>query len=446
MAWSQVSARRWERPADGMESWFALTESASAAVCDGRRQFTIFTKIQVDLNIPSDRLESCLKEAWTQLRYEQPQIATIQEGMTKVYEVPDEAVLQAWIASTFIISAAANGEELHANAAPIDQATLYYLPGSSELVLRAPHDTVDGTGMILLLDRFLRALVSPPEEGKITFGDEPSRLTPCLGEVLGVAEECTPEEVARIMEIFKPYLEHGAGMGHVSNLGSLPAGRCRHARLDVPWRTTEAIVQACKAKRISVTAAVHAAYIQTLMKHADPNRPSCHYITTGQFNLRDYLPKRAAQYAASLYYTMVPLHLESPGSFGDTSQAVNQYYRTTFRDDTTLLPLVPHLTRLWCAGSQTPEMQAAPVPRDAVPSSLGVIERYLQRSYGDGTVTVRDFMMATDALGVTMLVFSSFRDQLQMVYSYNDGHQEREHIQQYLQDILAVLTEELLAD
>lgn len=46
-------------------------------------------KIEAD---PTD-LESKLRYAWKQLRYEQPQIAATVEGMKKVYEVPDETVL-----------------------------------------------------------------------------------------------------------------------------------------------------------------------------------------------------------------------------------------------------------------------------------------------------------------------------------------------------------------
>lgn len=276
MAWSQVSSNRWERPGDGFENYFAFTASLSAAAYEGRRHYTIFIKLELQLDMPATEVEA-LKKAWTQLRYEQPQIATTHNGTTKVYEVPDDTALQAWIASTLVLSAAADAEELYATVTPIAQATLYYLPASSQLVLRAPHNTIDGIGAIRLLDRLLNILVSPPAE-KITFGDEPSRLAPTLREILGVAEEPTPEESERIMTLWKPYMEHAPGIGPISKLGTCPAGRSQHARLDVPTRTTEAIIQACKAKGITVTSAVHAAYIQTIKKHADPDHPSRHYV------------------------------------------------------------------------------------------------------------------------------------------------------------------------
>ncbi|OJI87262.1 hypothetical protein ASPTUDRAFT_74095 [Aspergillus tubingensis CBS 134.48] len=393
MAWSQVSAHRWERPGDGLEN------------------YTIFTKLQLELDMPASEVE---------LRYEQPQIATVHSGTTKYYEVPNDTALQAWIASTVITSAAANADDLYTTITPITQATLYYLPASFQLVLRTPHDTVDGIGVLRLLDRLLSILVSSPAE-KITFGDEPSRLAPTLREILGVAEQPTPEEWEKIMALYKPYMDHAPGIGPVSDLGNRPAGRSQHARLNIPTRTTEAIIQACKAKGITVTSAVHAAYIQTIKKHADPDHPSCHYVNTAQFNLRPYLPKHGAQYTASLGYTLFPVHLESPTSFDQTTQALNRFYRTTFAND--------------------------PIPRDANPSSLGIIENNMQRSYGTDRVIVRDFMIGVDVvMGMNMLFMFTFQDQLQLVYSFNDAYHEPEHILQYLQGTVTVLTEELLAN
>lgn len=119
----------------------------------------------------------------------------------------------------------------------------------------------------------------------------------------------------------------------------------------------------------------------------------------------------------------------------------------TFANDPTKLPLVPHITHLLFAVTQTPEYQKGPIPRDAVPSSLGIIEKYMQRSYGANKVIIRDFTLGVDiVMGTDMLFISTFRDKLQLVYSFNDAYQEPENIHQYLQAIVTVLTEELLAN
>jgi hypothetical protein len=80
---------------------------------------------------------SNLRQAWKQLRYEQPAIASTLDGDRKVYETPDEAGFDEWIASTFIVSDVTDIDTL--TSKPIRQATLYYVLATSELVFRAHH-------------------------------------------------------------------------------------------------------------------------------------------------------------------------------------------------------------------------------------------------------------------------------------------------------------------
>ncbi|KAL4752192.1 hypothetical protein BDW72DRAFT_202432 [Aspergillus terricola var. indicus] len=445
MSWSKVSERRWERPIDGIKGYFVLTESMSAAACEGRQHYTVFARALVELNVPDDNAESALKQAWIQLRHEQPHIATTVEGTTKIYEIPDEAALQAWLTATFVVSGAADAEALWDTVSPITQTTLCYLPKSSELVLRAHHYVVDGVGLLMLMDRYLNALANPAI-GSITFGDEVTRLAPPLAEALGVSEQPAPEQTERVKSIIKGYAEKVPSLGPVSRVNRAPAGNCRNTRLTFSQQTIEAIIQACKEKNITVTSAVHAAYIQTLTGLADPSIPSPHYVTQVPFDLRKYLPKPydSAQYAAAVWYSSLPFHLDLPASFWDTVRALNEFYRTSFRDDPALRLMTPHYNRSLeiLAGSE--EYQNAPIPHDALPSSLGAIERYVQRVYGSA-VTVRDLMVGLDVvLGLSVFFISTFREKLQVVYSFNDGYEEPADIDRYLESIRTVLVEELL--
>lgn len=63
---------------------------------------------------------------------------------------PDETALQKWLDTTFIVSDDTEGETIARESRPIQQATLYYLPKTSELVIRAHRSLVDGVGMQLL--------------------------------------------------------------------------------------------------------------------------------------------------------------------------------------------------------------------------------------------------------------------------------------------------------
>ncbi|KAL3497005.1 hypothetical protein BJX62DRAFT_221542 [Aspergillus germanicus] len=426
MSWSKVSERRWERPIDGIEGYFVLTGSLSATACNGRQHYTLFARAPVELNVPGADVESALKQAWTQLRHEQPQIATTVEGKTKVYEVPDEDALQEWLALTFVVSDAADAEALWDTVPPITQTTVNYLPKSSEIVLRGHHYVLDGIGLLILLDRYLNALANPVTEN-ITFGDEVTRLAPPLGEVLGVPDKPTPEQTENVTSLLMGYATKVPGICPVSKVNRAPAGTCRNTRLTFPPQTTEAIVQ-------------------TLTKLADTSTPSSHYVTSASFDLRRYLPKPydSAQYAASVWYSPLPFHVSLPASFWDTASALSKFYRTSFRDDAALRLTTPHYNRFMETVAGSPEYQQTPIPHDALPSSLGVVERYVQRDYG-GTVTVRDLTVGVDVvLGMSMFFISTFRDKLQAVYSFNDGYEEPADVDRCLEGIRTVLIEELL--
>ncbi|KAI0888766.1 uncharacterized protein GGS22DRAFT_152307 [Annulohypoxylon maeteangense] len=443
MVWAKVSDTRWERPVDGLEGYFVVMANVSASLCEGREHYTLFSKIKLETG--SEDVTPALKHAWKQIRYEQPQVATIVDGMKKVYEVPDEKALEEWLESTFVVSPASDAEELYQSVKPIKQASLYYLPKSSELIFRGHHHTLDGTGVLLFWHSYLDALASPIEN--IRFGDEHARLAPVMEETLGYAEQPTQEQSDKATSLFMSWAAAMPGVGPVSKLGAAPSGRCQNTELVFPTQTTKAIVAACKSKGFSVTAAVHAAYIAAISKHADPESKLAEYVTAAQFNLRPYLPEpySTSKHAVSVYYTPIPYKVDLPTSFSDIAKSLHEYYQTTFKANAEMLELKGHFTRVLCGAVQTPEFLASPISKDALVSSLGVAERYVQREYGNG-IKVTDLKLGVDVvMGMSMFFFYTFRDQLRLVYSFNDGFEEPENIQKYLEEVQTVLVEELLA-
>lgn len=442
MVWKQVSDSRWERPVDGLEGYFAAIGEFSARVCDGREHYTLFSNIKLEVDLPD--IEAALKHAWKQIRYEQPQIATTTEGMKKVYEIPDEIALEEWLKSTFIVSSASSSDELYESVTPIKQATLYYVPKSSELIFRGHHHTIDGVGMLLFWDSYLNALASPMEN--IKFGDEACRLAPIMEEVLGFPEQLTPEKTQKATELFMDYAVNNPGIGPVSQLGAAPSGKCKHTELVFPTKTTEALVKACENRGISVTAAIHAAYIQAITKHADPNSNLSKYNTATSINLRSYLPKpyNSAKYGVSVFYTPLPYKINLPVSFEDAVLSLNEFYRNSFKSNPELLELKGTFMRVLCGAAQSPEFLAAPPSKDALVSSLGVIERYMQREYCTG-IKVEEFKMGADiVMGMSMFFFYTFHDSLRLVYSFNDGFEDPQKIQMYLEEVQSVLVQKLL--
>ncbi|KAF7558289.1 hypothetical protein G7Z17_g64 [Cylindrodendrum hubeiense] len=442
MDWTNVKGNRWERPLDGLEGYFVVMANLSASLCEGREHYTLFSKLKLEVDSPD--MTSALKHAWKQIRYEQPQIATTVEGMKRVYEVPDEKALEEWLASTFVVSPASDAEELYQTVTPIKQATIYYLPASSELVFRGHHHTIDGVGVLLFWDSYLSALASPNKD--IQFGDETPRLAPVMQEVLGYAAQPTEAMLEKASALFMSWAGSIPGVGPVSKLGAVASGNCRNIELVFPTKTTKELVEACKAENVSLTAAVHAAYVKAIAKHADPESKLSEYVSANQFNLRSYLPEpyNSSKYAVSVFYTPLPYKVGLPASYQDVVKSLNGYYKNAIKSNPEALELKGHFTNVLCGAVQTPEFLASPVSKDALVSSLGIAERYVQREYGSG-IKVKDIKVGVDVvMGMSMFFFYTFQDQLRLVYSFNDGFEEPENIQTYLDEIRDILTKELI--
>ncbi|KAE8395084.1 hypothetical protein BDV23DRAFT_169094 [Aspergillus alliaceus] len=375
------------------QEYLVSRANASRSLSDSNVQYTVYSKVVVELTI-SD-IQSALEHAWKQMRYEEP--ATTLKGETKVYETPDEAALQKWLDSTFtfIVTGIPDAEELQRN----------------ELVLRAHHCTIDGVGILMLKHKFFSALVQPKSE--VTFGNGYQRLAVPLPEALGNPEPPTPEQTERATTM-------------------APVGQCQNIKCRLSLDMTAAIVQACNGKGITVATSVHAAYSLGLMKHANPLSNTPRYTTVNSFNLRDYLPAPYNKSAAANYPTTIPFTIDLPADFSQLAQALNHRCRNGVRGSPEVLELVGAYNRFLVGMVRTPRAEAAPVPTDACVSSLGVIEKYLQRS---------------NVLGIDASLLSTFKDQLRLVYSFNDGvygYEEPTKITEYLNHVAKVLNEELL--
>ncbi|KAI0172854.1 hypothetical protein GGR52DRAFT_580507 [Hypoxylon sp. FL1284] len=442
MAWKQASPNRWERPVDSIDGYYAFTEKLTASLCDGREHYVVFSKLKVEMDFPD--VESTLRHAWKQIRYEQPSIAATVEGMTKIYEVPGEDALKQWLASTFIVSEVSDAEELYQAIMPIKQATLYYLPRSSELVFRCHHSSIDGIGTLLFWHSYLSAVAAPMEQ--IKFGDELIRLSPSLEEVFGYPKEPTQEQSGKATALLASWFDNMPGIGLVSQLGTAASGRCQNPELVFPAETTEAIVKACKERGVSVSAAVQAAYVGAVARHADPKSKLGEYVTLTNIDLRSYLPEpyNSSQYAVSVYYTALPYRTNLPASYLDLAKSLHEFYRTAIKGNAEALELNGHYARHICNFSQTPEYLTSSPPKDALNSSLGVVERYVQREYGS-RIRVKDFKIGIDVvMGPSLFYFYTFQDQLRLVYCFNDGFEKAEDIQTYLEEVRSILIEELL--
>ncbi|KAL4948809.1 hypothetical protein BDW69DRAFT_86738 [Aspergillus filifer] len=120
-------------------------------------------------------------------------------------------------------------------------------------------------------------------------------------------------------------------------------------------------------------------------------------VTWLTFDLRKYLPKsfNTADYAASYCLGHIPWNIELPASFIDIAQELNESYRNTFQDDSQFIRLVPHLDQIAFNARRTALAQGFAIRRTTAINSIGIVDRYIQHTYGD-IVTVQDVALNCD--------------------------------------------------
>ncbi|KAJ5107983.1 hypothetical protein N7456_004658 [Penicillium angulare] len=453
MPWTQVSERRYERPASSYEKFYLLPEDISGALFNGRRTSTLFSRLKVDLNlgIPPLEIEDALRYAWKQMRYEQPSLAMIREDSKKVYEVPDEAALQAWLDKTFIVSDEMDSELPAREARPIDQATFYYFPKVSEIVFRVPHSVMDAIGAIMFWDAYLTALTNPNPD--LVFGEEGIRLLPVIDEILDIPETPSPEIAKRAIDLVTTFAKESPGIGPISRANKVTPTLTQKREFVFSEKTTKAIVKGCKRNGYTVTAAVHTAIILMLVKYADPAQTTkdSKYVTFTSQNFRPELPEpyNSSNCAISLYHHGWTLIIDKPATstFQEIAEIVSKHYKTAFNENLENVQLCSPAYDMLLALMKNPAFAAAPPPRDPLVNGLGVVEKYLHRTYDSANkdVAVIDFKFSCDrTMGQTGIHFCTFHDKLRMVYSFNEAYEDESDVQIHLEYVQKVLLEEVV--
>jgi hypothetical protein len=295
--------------------------------------------------------------------------------------------------------------------------------------------------MEMICHSFLESVAYP--EKNVTFGGEHTRLPPILEEVSGFSEESTSAK-EKTEELLGYYLSNQPAISPVSKLGTASAGNCQHAELVLSSDITALLVKTCHSRGISVTSAVQAAYVRVIMDHADPEFTHSRCTSMNQFNLRSYLPApyNTSEYAASVYYAPHRHKFDLPSYYGELVESFNKHYKT-FEQDPEALEMTGHFKRSMRDVASNSEFPKAPLPKDALVSSLGVVERFINREYKG--IKVKNFKFGADiVLGMSMLFIDTFQGKLRLVHSFNDAFESPEDIQIDLKEIQWTLVQELL--
>ncbi|KAI8946292.1 hypothetical protein F4801DRAFT_72840 [Xylaria longipes] len=263
-----------------------------------------------------------------------------------------------------------------------------------------------------------------------------------------LAAEVSPDDDTRLIYTISAdraalvgTFSHAVGAIWIPCLGSTttsPAGTCS-AALALSATTTEAIVAACKARNVSVTAAVHASVAGANYALADAANKEKHYTSTVRFALRPHLPEPAS--AAGLYTTGWMKRIEAGTSWAERLREYQDEYRKGITRDF----LDAHREYAKQLGDLI-RQGGDGTPSEVDISSIGVAEKLIRRSYGtpEAGLEVRAVSVGVEILSRQAVAFVwTFRDRLNISVVYNEAFHSAEQMGRFVGAVKSELLEGL---
>ncbi|KAK4863078.1 hypothetical protein LT330_010594 [Penicillium expansum] len=406
-----------------------------------------------------DLLPTLIRYCWLHLRFQHPSLAAHPDSNSNVvYTVPDSAdALTEWASQTFTVETdAQSADEVIRTITPAADARLYYIPQSSELLLHTAHWRMDGVGGLFLLGQLVDLMAShadtllsgklPDPFNSFQWGSEIARLSPPVEEAGNMPLNATDEQKAVAHGAVGTFaLAAGAlGVPYTGDASSAPSGT-RAAELQFSPASTSAAVSAAKARGVGITAAVHASLAATNFQHAIPEHQGRHYTSTIKQSLRPYLPEpySTPAAAAGLFTSGWLVRVDASGSWEENARLYQAEYEKGISSEYLKAHREYASTLVEVIGSLP---APAEPPSDIDISSMGIMEKYLDREYGTAE---RGFGITHAGVGVEIIsrqgvVFVwTFRDQLTLRLVYNEAFHTPEQMTEFLQDIQADLLKEL---
>lgn len=503
---------RWEREIDEAERFY--TALANNYKASGRMFFIITGFISVKTYTTgasskenSDRMHEALRKAWLRLRYDHPTIASCiifsptRDKWIKRYTSLDNGNVSEqhdeWLDQTFHPIAPGVDGLTWCNADPpaSAQPSLFVVtpPNDSsddgsitqlDLVLRSPHDILDGIGTLHLLNNLInymaQAYQEPTSLQASAVEDEGRNLSPPLR----VAASVPPIMTLAQQESLEDIIANNAAIRQNIKVLTLPfkqgqdtPGKHQRVALQLSLRDTKQLIEASKALGATVTHLYHSAIAITLRDLQAPQDEESvgRYINYALINER---PNCMGEYATSkhavaVYHSVsensLVLDLPIPSieqirsrelvnehdvqkEFLEIVHKVKTYYHI-LRDSPDHLALMPSI---WSMA--TPDIQQsspadsscpsipAPNPAPSVSlSSMGVIDKIITPQRGP--VKVDNPWVTGEELGTGFGMFlGTWEGRLSLSLAYNDAWHDKEEAEGFMERVHQVVWEGLGLD
>lgn len=457
MSWVAKESDIYERPLGEMEQSMVPAGLIEARHLYSREPNLIYTIVEFAAPYEEDRAITALRDGWKALRLLQsPDIATAFRDGHKQYSVVSLDQLDSWARDTFIVLP--HDQSIHAAIArmqlPTDWLPFCYLlpqqgvPGlfHAKLIFFISHWRTEGTGCLRLLHHLFRFTADllvdgPTREALASYvpGSEIPLLTPSLEEI--VMPGGRPTSAAAQARVDADFARFYASQPSVTfPTMTPPAMTPSHMRLHQRIYTresTDQLVYTCKTYGITVTAAVHAAYLAAVWQVAEPSTRSLSYSAMIPAQIRSRLHQSSRLRDQGAWCTAQQLLVTVPPGqdFLTRARQIRQQYRRSedpewLHED--MRAITEARLKYFISASEKPS---------GMPwfSSLGFLDRGVI-SPRQGQIQIQNILIWSDFLspGVTLMVWT-FDGQLNLQFAWNEAFHTDNQIKQAIEVIETTL-------
>ncbi|KAJ4352126.1 uncharacterized protein N0V89_007472 [Didymosphaeria variabile] len=440
LTWKETRPGRWERPQSCLEKINLLNRNVDKALDRDNWAKTAVAKVEFDSKLEDP--EHALKQAWKQVRYNYPEVAAFPYEGTYMYRIGNPEQVQLWVSATFVIERNTSIDELFGHLPRNEQMMCYYLPDTSEILVRSPHYRLDARGAIFILNYLIKSLANP--DPVLIFGGCAGNLSPSIDDALNIPFEYNAkieEAAAKRLASLEP---HNPLIELTPNAKPNRAGATRRRFIRLSEAETKSITKGAKSAGMDYTAAMHAAVIAAVVRLAPPTEVQS-YMASFHCDLRYLIPKSSKTKAAPTVCTdAITTEVEvSP------TTDLNSYYKQ-------LAPgyaagYAPYLESTACFHEQLAKKKYADgkgyefTDGQAQPrlGPLGIIDDQLTKQV-KGVVRVKDFWLGGETLTKRKMVHNwIWEDQMVFSCCYNEKYWDDQFVEHFLQTIKDVLMEEV---
>ncbi|KEF51655.1 uncharacterized protein A1O9_12290 [Exophiala aquamarina CBS 119918] len=307
MSWTEITPGRYQRPLGGAENGMIAAITGERQLVREPIRIHAFADFMLEEEDPADVI-AAFRDAWKALRLlKSPDIATTYGDGHSHYKVPSVEELERWLQQTFRVAQGGISAQVVVKEMQSLQEMLpvfYIVPQHSEagfkasVILFISHWRTEAAGAFKMISHVL-GYASDILSGTSTRealsrhlpGSEARLLNPTLEDIMMPNKSTTPESKSRIQQLLEDYdsklppLDFPMQRDPSTIPSSVKLKLRRYKET-----TTSSLVNACKARGISVTAAVHSAYLEAVWQLADNDKKSRNYASMMPAQVRTRLP------------------------------------------------------------------------------------------------------------------------------------------------------------